>query len=130
MNALPESLRYSPSHEWVRVDDNETVTVGITDHAQDLLGDLVYVELPEAGAMVKRGDACATVESVKAASDVYAPLSGEILEINPSLMDAPETVNDSAFADGWLFRLRITDASELEALLDAPAYQALIESDS
>jgi glycine cleavage system H protein len=126
MSEQPKNLKYTKSHEWVRDNGDGTVTVGISDHAQEQLGDLVFVELPEAGATLSAGDACAVVESVKAASDVYAPLSGEVVEGNPALADAPETVNQDAYGDGWLFTLRLSQPEELAGLMDAAAYDALV----
>ena len=122
---VPADLRYTESHEWIRREDDGTVTIGITDHAQAALGDLVYVELPKAGRSVTAGEACAVVESVKAASDVYAPLAGEIVAGNDALAGAPEKVNEDAYA-AWLFRLRPADATGLAQLLDATAYTKLI----
>ena len=122
MSELPSDLKYSKSHEWVRNEADGTVTVGITDHAQDLLGDLVFVELPELGASVEAGVECAVVESVKAASDVYSPVSGEVVAVNETLADAPETINGDAFGDGWIFKVRLADPSELDGLLDAAGY--------
>lgn len=128
MSDIPSDLKYSKSHEWVRVEGDEA-TVGITDHAQDQLGDMVFVELPETGTSYAAGDACAVVESVKAASDVYAPLSGEVLEVNDALSDSPELVNQDAFGDGWICKLKISDPAELDALLDAAAYGAFCDSE-
>jgi glycine cleavage system H protein len=120
---LPE-LRYARSHEWARVEDDGTVTVGISDHAQEALGDVVFVELPESGAQLAAGDEAGTVESVKAASDIYAPVSGTVIAVNEQLEDAPETVNADPYNDGWFFRLQPEDVAEVEALLlDADAYQ-------
>lgn len=127
MSNLPAELKYKESHEWVRSNDDGSVTVGITDHAQELLGDLVFVELPEEGVVLSAGEQCAVVESVKAASDVYSPIDGEILEINGALEGEPELVNSDAFDAGWLFRLKPTDASQIDALMDADAYQASLE---
>ena len=121
MSNIPAELKYSKSHEWVAV-DGDTVTVGITDHAQDLLGDLVFIELPEVGDTVTAAAECAVVESVKAASDVYSPVSGEVVEVNAAAADSPETVNQSPYQDGWLFRVKLSDASELDALLSADDY--------
>jgi len=129
MSDIPGDLKFMASHEWVRVEDDGLLRVGISDHAQGLLGDLVYVELPEPGDEIQRGDACAVVESVKAASDVYAPVSGEIVTVNESLADAPETVNESPFDDGWLFTVRPSNNSELDELLDPEAYQQSIADD-
>ncbi len=120
----PTDLKYAASHEWLRRESDGTVTIGITHHAQDALGELVYVELPEVGRKVEQGEACVVVESTKAASDVYAPVAGEIVAVNEALGDAPQTVNEAPFADGWLFRLRPDDAGQIEALLDADAYAA------
>lgn len=130
MTDTPQDLKYTKSHEWVRVEADGSVTVGITDHAQSLLGDLVFVETPEAGTEAIAGEACATVESVKAASDVYAPVSGEIAESNEDLADAPEKVNESPFDHGWLFRIRPSDAGELDALMDAEEYAAMVASEA
>ena len=122
---VPNDLKYTDSHEWIRAEADGTVTIGITDHAQAALGDLVYVELPKAGRTVAAGDACAVVESVKAASDVYAPLSGEIVAGNDALSGTPEAVNENAYA-AWLFRMRPSDPSALAGFLDAAAYTRLI----
>ncbi|MEK6788852.1 MAG: glycine cleavage system protein GcvH [Pseudomonadota bacterium] len=123
MSNTPAELKYAASHEWARL-DGDIVTVGISDHAQDALGDLVYVELPSVGDSVQAGDEAGVVESVKAASDIYAPVSGEIVEINEALADAPEIVNSAPYTDGWLYRIRISDASELDKLLSADDYAA------
>jgi glycine cleavage system H protein len=128
MSQIPETLKYTSSHEWVRVDDDSTVTVGITDHAQDLLGDMVFVELPEAGTTLQAGQDCAVVESVKAASDVYSPVSGEVIDVNDTLGGSPETVNSDPYGDGWLFRVRISNGAELDGLLDAAGYQGVAEA--
>ncbi|MBT5388124.1 MAG: glycine cleavage system protein GcvH [Porticoccaceae bacterium] len=127
MSDLPTELKYANSHEWARVESDGTVVIGITDHAQEALGDVVYIELPEVGAEVDAGSEVAVVESVKAASDIYSPVSGEVVEINPVLEDEPETVNHSPYADGWMFRVKITDQGELDEMLDADGYQAAIE---
>mgnify|MGYP000063269436 CR=1 FL=1 len=129
MSNVPSDLRYTKSHEWVRIEGDGTVTVGITDHAQDLLGDLVFVETPEAGASFGAGDDCAVVESVKAASDVYSPLTGEVVEANEALADAPETINSDPYGDGWIFKLKISDEGELDELLDADAYNEQIAAE-
>lgn len=130
MQEIPGDLKFLKSHEWARVEDKGTVTVGISDHAQGLLGDLVYVELPSVGDTVKAGTACAVVESVKAASDVYAPVSGEIIAINEALPDKPETINEDAYGDGWLFVVKPDNlAEEQDELLDPDAYAELIEND-
>ena len=126
MSEVPTELKYTKSHEWIRQEADGSVTIGITDHAQELLGDLVFVELPEAGSEINAEDAVCVVESVKAASDVYMPISGEITEVNEVLNDAPETINDSPFDDGWLFKVKPSAEVELEELMDADAYQAEI----
>lgn len=124
MSTLPSDLKYAKSHEWVRTETDGTLTVGITDHAQQALGDVVFLELPEVGRRVSAGEACAVIESVKAASDIYAPVSGEIVAVHSAAVDAPEAVNADAYAT-WLFKIKPDDAS-LDALLDADAYQASI----
>lgn len=129
MSNIPSELKYAPSHEWVRNEGDGTFTVGITEHAQELLGDMVFVELPEVGDEVDAGEECAVAESVKAASDIYTPITGEIIAINEELEDAPETVNNDAFGDGWLFRIKATDESELENLLDAEGYAHSIDEE-
>jgi glycine cleavage system H protein len=129
MSNIPVDLKYVKSHEWVRVNEDGTMTVGISDSAQDQLGDMVFVELPEVGASVTAEEACAVVESVKAASDVYAPVSGEVVEANEALGDSPETVNQDPYGDGWIFRIQPADASEIDALMDAEAYGAFLESE-
>ncbi len=123
----PNDLMYNESHEWVRINEDGTVTVGITDHAQEQLGDLVFIESPEVDAEVDVGDAVAVVESVKAASDIFAPLAGKILDSNAELTDNPELVNSSPYYDGWLFTMRPTDASDIEQMMDAEAYDAFAE---
>lgn len=122
---IPANLKYTPSHEWVRTEADGTVSVGITDHAQAALGDLVYLELPEVGRKLAAAEACAVVESVKAASDVYAPIAGEVVAVNTPVTDAPEQVNQDAYA-AWLFRIKPADAAGLAGLLDAKAYEATI----
>jgi len=129
MSNIPTDLRYTNSHEWVRDNGDGTVTIGITDHAQEQLGDLVFVETPEIGSTVEAGDACAVVESVKAASDIYAPLSGEIIEANAGLTDAPELVNSDAFGEGWIYQIRMEDEDALTQLLDAEAYEAVVDEE-
>lgn len=124
MSNVPANLKYAASHEWVLDNGDGTVTVGITEHAQELLGDVVFVELPEVGRAVEKGEEFSLVESVKAASDIYSPLSGEVIAVNEALEDAPEKINESAFADGWIAKLKVSDAAELEDLLDAAAYEA------
>ena len=128
-NDVPSELKYTKSHEWVRMDDDGIATIGITDHAQELLGDLVFVELPEVGTELGVGAECAVVESVKAASDVYSPLSGEVVEANETLAESPETINQDAYEEGWIFRLRLADPSELDGLLDADSYAEHAESE-
>lgn len=129
MSNIPSELKYATSHEWVRNEGDGTVTVGITEHAQGLLGDMVFVELPEVGANVSTGDDVAVAESVKAASDIYAPVSGEVVAVNEDLEDSPELVNSDAFGDGWMFKIKLDDASELENLLDAEGYENSIDED-
>ncbi|TMP29275.1 glycine cleavage system protein H [Pseudoalteromonas rubra] len=129
MSNIPSELKYATSHEWVRAEDDGTFTVGITEHAQELLGDMVFVDLPDVGDEVDAGDDCAVAESVKAASDIYAPIGGEIVAINEELEDSPESVNNDPYGDGWLFRIKASDASELENLLDAEGYEANIDED-
>lgn len=129
MSNIPSDLKYAKSHEWVRDNGDGTVTVGITDHAQELLGDLVFVEVPEAGASFDAEQAAAVVESVKAASDVYAPVGGEVIEVNENLADAPETINQDPYGEGWIFKLRLTDSGQLATLLDSDAYTAQVEAE-
>ncbi len=129
MSEIPGDLKFLKSHEWARVEDDGTVTIGISDHAQGLLGDLVYVELPDVGDQIKVGTSCAVVESVKAASDVYAPLSGKVLEVNDALSDKPETINEDAYGEGWLFTMAIDDADQLNDLLAPDEYAELLEDD-
>ena len=122
MSEVPDSFLYTEDHEWLRLDDDGSVTVGISDHAQEALGELVFVEVPEVGDSFSAGDACAVVESVKAASDIYCPLAGEVAAVNTALADAPELVNSSPYEDGWVFRLLPTDATVLDDFMDAEAY--------
>ncbi|HLQ27392.1 MAG TPA: glycine cleavage system protein GcvH [Acidiferrobacterales bacterium] len=129
MSKAPADVKYTKSHEWVKPMPDGLVTVGITDHAQDLLGDMVFVDLPKVGAKVSAGKDCAVVESVKAASDVYAPVAGEIVEVNNALADAPEIVNKDPYGKGWLFRLKPDDRGEVDNLLDAAAYENLVASE-
>ncbi len=129
MSEIPGELRYASSHEWVRLEDDGTAVVGISQHAQDALGDLVFVELPEQGETVEVSDEVAVVESVKAASDVYAPLSGEIVAINESLEDSPELVNQDPYGDGWLFRVRLANKAEWGELLTADQYSEQLENE-
>ena len=128
MSNIPVELKYAKTHEWARTNDDGSVTVGISDSAQDQLGDMVFIEVPEVGATVTAEEACAVVESVKAASDVYAPVGGEIVEVNEDLADSPETVNEDAFGEGWIFRIQPADAGELGALMDAEAYEGFLAS--
>ena len=125
MSNIPETLKYSKSHEWARI-EGDTVTVGITDHAQHELTDIVFVELPETGRELAAGDSCAVVESVKSASDIITPLAGEVTEVNTALADTPEQVNDSPYEDGWFFKLKIVGEPDTRAMLDAAQYAAEI----
>ena len=127
MSAVPGDLQYTKDHEWVRAQSDGCVVVGITDHAQHQLGELVYVELPEAGRAVKSGESCAVVESVKAASDVYAPMAGTVMDVNEALTSEPDLVNTAPYAEGWLFRLKPAPGA-LAGLLDAAAYQQLLDA--
>jgi len=127
--SIPADLKYTDSHEWVRLEADGNVTVGITHHAQDLLGDLVFVENPKVGRKLRKGEECGVVESVKAASDIYAPLAGEVTAVNADLETAPEKINEAAY-QAWMFRLKPADAAELAGLLDAAAYQKLVEAES
>ena len=120
---IPDSLRYTASHEWVRKEPDGTLSVGITDHAQDALGELVFLELPEPGRKLAAGEACAVVESVKAASDVYAPIAGEVVDSNAALAAAPETLNQDPYGKGWMFKLKPSNAADLDKLLDAAGYE-------
>lgn len=128
MSNVPAGLKYSPSHEWLRLEADGTVTVGITDHAQEALGDLVFVELPEVGAHFEAEKEIAVVESVKAAADVYAPVAGTVTAVNQDAADAPESVNQDAYA-AWLFKLKPDNAADLDGLLDAAAYQGVADSE-
>ena len=130
MSHTPAELKYASSHEWARLEEDGTVTVGISDHAQNALGDVVFVELPEPGATLAAGDEAGVVESVKAASDIYAPVGGEVIAINEALEDAPETVNTDPYADGWFFKLKVSDASELDGMLSAEDYDAQCAEES
>ena len=127
MSNVPANLKYSSDHEWVRVQDDGSVVIGITDHAQGALGDLVFVESPEAGSVFASGDAFGVVESVKAASDVLSPFSGEVLEANSVLDDTPELVNTDPYGDGWLIRMQPSEPTELDGLMDAAAYEQFLE---
>ena len=123
---IPEDLRYTSDHEWIRVEESG-LRIGITDYAQDALGDVVFVELPAVGSTVEIGGSMGEVESTKSVSDIYAPVSGTITEVNADLADSPELLNDDPYGDGWLCKIEVADASELDALLDADGYRALIE---
>lgn len=125
---IPEELKFTEDHEWVLV-ENDVVTVGVSDFAQESLGDIVFVELPNVGAKVEAGKAFGVVESVKAVSDVYAPVSGQVVEINEELPDAPEVINTSPYEDGWMIKIKLEDPSELDALMDADAYQEFLENE-
>nr|WP_136251805.1 glycine cleavage system protein GcvH [Ningiella ruwaisensis] len=129
MSNIPTELRYASTHEWVRAEGDGVFTVGITEHAQDLLGDMVFVDLPDVGDAVAQADDCAVAESVKAASDIYAPITGEVVEINEQLEDSPELVNSDPYGDGWMFKIKAEDESEIENLLDAEAYEQSIEEE-
>lgn len=129
MSDTPADLKYTKSHEWVRMEDDGNVTIGITDHAQAQLGDMVFIELPESGRSLAANEEIGVVESVKAASDIYSPISGEVVETNANLEDAPELVNNDAFGEGWMVRLKPSDTNELDQLLDAEAYAALAAED-
>lgn len=128
MSNVPSSLKYTKSHEWIAINADGTITVGITDHAQELLGDLVFVELPEVGKKLGAGQEACVVESVKAAADAYAPVDGEVVAVNDAVPDAPESVNQDAYA-AWLFKLKPANAADLGALLDAAAYQAVVDAE-
>jgi glycine cleavage system H protein len=128
MSNVPSELKFLSSHEWVLV-EGDIATIGVSDHAQELLGDLVYVELPEQGSTVSAGDSVAVIESVKAASDTYAPVSGEIVEVNSELEDSPEKINDDPYGDGWMYKVALEDPDEVDALLDAESYSVTIEDD-
>lgn len=129
MSNIPVELKYARTHEWARMNDDGSVTVGISDSAQDQLGDMVFVEVPETGQSVAAEEACAVVESVKAASDVYAPIAGEIVEVNEGLADSPETVNTDVYGEGWIFRMTPTDKAELDELMDAETYESFLASE-
>lgn len=128
MSDVPSNLRYAKTHEWIRLEDDGTAYVGISDHAQDAMGDLVYVQLPDAGVPVSTGDEVGVVESVKAASDIYSPVDGEIIEVNSLLEDAPETVNEDPYGRGWIFRIRLADKAQLDELLGADDYQEQLDN--
>ncbi len=130
MSNVPQDLKYTKSHEWVRSRGDGVVEIGITDHAQHALGDLVFVEVPESGRALNAGDGCAVVESVKAASDVYAPVSGEVLEGNAALSDKPELINEDPYGAGWMMRLRPKNAADVKGLMDAAGYTAFLASEA
>ena len=129
MSETPSELKYLATHEWARLEEDGSVTVGITDHAQDALGDVVYVELPELDQEISSGDEAGVVESVKAASDIYTPISGTVIAVNEALDDEPEKVNQDPYGDGWFFKVEPTNAGELEDMLDADAYQEVCEEE-
>ena len=124
---VPNGVKYTDTHEWLRREEDGSVTIGITDHAQKALGDLVYVELPAVGRQVTAGEACAVVESVKAASEVYAPITGEVIEVNQALVDEPATINSDPMGKGWFMKLRLANASELDGLMDEAGYKKFVE---
>lgn len=129
MSEIPGDLKFLKSHEWARVEQDGRVTIGISDHAQALLGDLVYVELPDVGDRIEAGNACAVVESVKAASDVYAPVTGTVVAVNEALSDKPETINEDAYGEGWIYVLEMEDADQLNELLGPDDYAELLEDE-
>jgi glycine cleavage system H protein len=129
MSEIPGDLKFLKSHEWARVEGDGKVTIGISDHAQGLLGDLVYVELPTVGDRVEAGTACAVVESVKAASDVYSPVTGKVVDVNAALSDKPETINEDAYGDGWIFVIEAEEPEQINELLDPDAYAELLEEE-
>lgn len=129
MSKVPTELHYTTSHEWVQSEGDGIYRIGITEHAQELLGDMVFIDLPDVGSQFGQGDDCAVAESVKAASDIYAPIAGEVVAVNDALEAAPELVNSAPYAEGWLFKIKASDESELDQLLDAAAYQASIADD-
>ncbi len=130
MSELPGELKYLSSHEWARVEDDGTVTIGITDHAQESLGDVVYVDLPEPGSQVSAGEEAGVVESVKAASDIFSLVSGEVVAINESVLDNPEIINESPYEDGWFFKVKPEDLSDLDSALDAEGYAQVVAEES
>ncbi len=129
MSDIPQELKYTKSHEWVRVEEDGTLTVGITEHAQGLLGDMVFVELPEVGESYEAEQDCAVVESVKAASDIYCPVEGEVVEVNEELEDAPEQINVNAYHEGWIFRINPSNPDDVDNLMNADDYAALVEAE-
>jgi len=129
LSNIPDDLKYASTHEWISVNEDGLVTVGISDHAQEALGDIVFVELPEAGASVNSKEEVAVVESVKAASDIYSPLTGEVVEINESLLDSPETVNASPYELGWFFKIRMKNEAELDDLMNSESYSEYCDNE-
>ncbi len=129
MSNIPGELKYTSTHEWVRVEEDGTVTIGVTDHAQDLLGDVVFVELPDVGSNLAASEEAGVVESVKAASDIYAPIAGEVVEINEALQESPELVNSDPYNDGWFFRLKVEDKAELDGLMSSEDYKAQCDAE-
>ena len=127
MSEIPTDVRYTSSHEWVRLEEDGTVTIGITDHAQEALGDIVFVELPEVDSEIAQGEASCVVESVKAASDIYMPITGEVIDTNQALVDEPEIINSSPYDDGWIFKIKPADEDDIENLMDASSYEAECE---
>ncbi|MGB5834448.1 MAG: glycine cleavage system protein GcvH [Thiohalocapsa sp.] len=130
MSNVPADLKYTESHEWIKDNGDGTATIGISEHAQEALGDLVFVELPEMGKQFAAKDACAVVESVKAASDIYSPVDGKVIEVNQTLEDAPETINSDAYGEGWIFKLKLDDGAQLAGLLDAAGYEQVLEDEA
>ena len=130
MSDVPAELRYTRDHEWVRDEGGGVASVGITDHAQTLLGDLVFVELPELGTKLETGAESAVVESVKAASDVYSPVTGKVVEVNEQLADSPELINQSPYGDGWIYKVRLADPDELDEMMDEAAYREFLASEA
>jgi glycine cleavage system H protein len=130
MSNTPTDRRYAKSHEWIKDEGDGSFTIGISDHAQELLGDLVFVDLPEVGATIEAGSDCAVVESVKAASDVYCPVTGVVIAVNESLGDSPEMINEDAFGKGWMFKVKLSDPGEFDDLLDAESYERLIAEEN
>lgn len=129
MIEIPEELKYTDEHEWAKVED-DLVVIGITDYAQDALGEIVYIELPSEGDEITKGDSFGGVESTKSVSDLYAPVSGEVVEVNESLLDSPETINEDPYGDGWLIKVRIHDSDEFDELMDSEQYSAFIEKET
>jgi len=130
MNNIPQELKYTKTHEWIRKEEDGTYTIGVTDHAQSLLGDMVFIELPEIGDEFEAGENCGVVESVKAASDIYSPITGEVTAINQDLEDSPELVNNDPFNEGWLFTVRPAGNSDLEDVIDASEYEEIVHEET